>query len=206
MKPLGSHVARRGVVRYDLRRTFLVDESRQLRRPAGGYDLTVEQESERQQRIVQLVGVLDDGPRFRTDQPNGLFAEGTHLTCRGRIHCSPRVDGVCAALLERGIIEEGIRPRRQQLVRKRGRFERVASDKVHVAALDATQNRLQSRQIHHLGEAVADRLANERMVRHFALAFDIFEARRGIREDGDEEVLRLHPLDLRGHFSAAAET
>src|SRR5947209_6369334 len=44
------------------------------------------------------------------------------------------------------------------------------------------------------------------MIRDFAIAHDVFETSKLIRENGREEILRFHPLQRRSQLGSAAET
>ena len=55
-------------------------------------------------------------------------------------------------------------------------------------------------------KAIVNRLLHERVIRHFALANEIFGARDLIGEHRRDQILGAHPLQRRGHFLAAAET
>ena len=82
-------------------------------------------------------------------------------------------------------------------MRKGRRLGGVARDEAESARVDPGEDRFQARDVHHLVQAVRDRLAHERMVRNLAVARDRLETRVRIREDGREKILRLHPLEVR---------
>ena len=102
------------------------------------------------------------------------------------------------------IVEEGIRPRVDDLVREYGGLGRVARDEMQLPAMDARQHLDEPIDVHCLFEAVAHRLVHERVVRDVAVAGNVVLAGRGIGEDGGHQVVRLHPLELRRDLRSAA--
>ena len=66
-----------------------------------------------------------------------------------------------------------------------------------IAPFDAFQQRRQSVEVHRFGQAIIDRLLDERMFRDHAVASDVFKAGQLVRKDSREQVFRLHPLQWR---------
>src|SRR5581483_3615941 len=75
-----------------------------------------------------------------------------------------------------------------------------------LAALDLLEDGSQAFEIHRLAEAIAERLAHERMIGHLAIADDVLEARLGVREDDREQVFCEHPLERRRRLLSAAHS
>ena len=80
------------------------------------------QEARREQRIVELVGIARIGALFIADTGDGRGVEGAEVAGGG----AARVDGLRAALLERSVVEELIRARVQDVVRKGRRLRGIA--------------------------------------------------------------------------------
>ena len=59
-------------------------------------------------------------------------------------------------------------------------------------------------EVHRLFEAVAHRLADQRMIGNLAIAGDVLEAGGGVGKDRGHQVVGQHPLQLRRHLRAAA--
>ena len=74
---------------------------------------------------MQLVGVARVGTRFLADALDRGGVERAQIV-RGRLAGAPRLHGVASPLLERRIVEEGVRLRVHDLVREDRRFGRVA--------------------------------------------------------------------------------
>ena len=117
---------------------------------------------------------------------------------------SPRLHGVRASLLERRVVEEGVRPRIEDLVRKERRFRRVARDELQLPTMDALEHGAEAVEIHGLLQAIVDRLLDERMIRNLAIAWNVFQTGRGIGKDRRHQVVRQHPLQLRRDLAPAA--
>ena len=65
--------------------------------------------------------------------------------------------------------------------------------------------RLEPVDVHRFDEAIGDRLADQRMVGDLALADQVLGAGELVGEDRRDQVLGVHPRQLRRHFLAAAE-
>jgi len=136
--------------------------------------------------VVELVDVahdrcdLVDGGRDR-----GVVegAQGVHGR-RGdrRRKPAPQLHRAGAALLERRVVEEGVRVRVDQLVGQRAGLDGVARHDRDLAALEALDHVAQALDVHRLDEAVADGLEHERVIRDLAVARDVLGARLGLRE------------------------
>ena len=81
----------------------------------------------------------------------------------------------------------------------------VARDELELAGADPTQDRFERLDVHGLGQAVFDRLPDDRVLpRNLDVAVDVLEARRGLGKRGREEIFGLHAEELRGRLLAAA--
>ena len=178
-----------------------VNVLKQLERYQAG--LVDGQEAGRQKRIVELVGIAWCGLLFAAHALDRGGIERAELR-RARLAGAPRVDGMSPPLLQRRIVEEGIRPRVEDLVGERRRLRRVASDETQLPAVDAFEHARQPGEVHRLLQAVAHRLADERVIRNLPVARDVLEAGRRVGEDRGHQIVREHALELRRHFLAAA--
>ena len=167
--------------------------------------LRLGQEAEPDQRIVQLVCVGRVGPRLLAHARDRRLVEPADLVGGLRIEPAPAHHRLRAALLERRIVEIGVRPRSEHLARERRGLGQIARDDPDLAALDIREQPLEPLDIHRLVEAVGDGLRHERMVGHFALADQILGAGDLIGEDRADQVLGHHAHELRRHLLAAAE-
>src|SRR5262249_4892080 len=75
-----------------------------------------------------------------------------------------------------------------------------------LAGLDSAQYFLQSVDVHCLGEAIVNRLFHQWMIRDFAVAHDMLQARELIWENCSQKIFRFHPLQRRSDLRAATET
>ena len=179
---------------------------RQPAAPAGpclGFGLG--QEPEPDQRIVQLVAVRRLRPGLGADARDRLWIEPPEVGGGLRVEPAPGHDGLRAPLLQRGVVQIGVGPRRQHLQRQRRRLGEVARDHADGAGLDAREQALQALDVHGLGQAVGDRLVHQRVVGHLALAGQVLGAGDLIGKDAADQVLGIHARELRRHLPAAAE-
>ena len=131
------------------------------------------QDDQRQQRVVQLVGIADDRPRF-----------GRHLGDRGRIERAdvgrvrPNVRRICTARARRS--SSGASSRYAYGFAFRISCENGDGSAVSMATVfdsprrDAAREPLQAVEIHRLVQAVADRLVDQRMIGNADVADDVF--------------------------------
>ena len=164
--------------------------------------LVLAQEAGRHQRVVQLVGVARIGRA--SSRTRAIAAASSAPSSSRRLAAAPRLHRVAPPLLERRIVQEGVRPRVEDLVSEDRRLGRVAGDQLQLAAMDPLEHAAQPVEVHRFFEAVAHRLADERMIRDLAIAGNVLEARRGVGEDRREQILGEHPLQLRRELAAAA--
>ena len=108
-------------------------------------------------------------------------------------------DRARAALFQRRVVEERVRVRVQDLVRE---HRRLRAARCAEAAMRPSRQRLQhgaqARGVHRLDQAVAHRLAHQRVVGDLDRpAAVVVLARRLAREDRGEQILRAHALEGR---------
>ena len=163
------------------------------------------QKTEPDQAVVQLVGVRGLGPGFGAHASDRLGIEPAEV---GRVlgrQPAPAHHGLGAALLERRVVEIGVRPGREHLERERRGLGQVARDDLDRARLERGQQPLQALDVHRVVQAVGDRLADQRVVGDLALADDVLQAGELVGEDRRDQVLGVHARELRRHLAAAAE-
>src|SRR5258708_10558588 len=81
----------------------------------------------------------------------------------------------------------------------------VDGDATDRAVCDAGQQGAEAVDIHGLGEDILHDLGHQRVVGDFDVALDIFLAGSDVGEDGGEEIVGAHALNLKGNLFAAAE-
>ena len=154
-------------------------------------------EGETQQRIVHFVRARRFGPCLLAHALDRRDVELPKGRCRCLVQPSPTHHGLRAALLERRIVEIGVRPRGQDLERKRRWRCQVAGDHLDAPALDASQQPLETFDVHCFVQAIVHRLTHERMIRNFAVPHEVLRARDLVREYGRDQVFGAHPLQRR---------
>ena len=158
-----------------------------------------------QQRIMELVPRLRIGPGLFAHEIDGGLIELAEFVGRLHIQPAPRDHGLRPALLERGVVEECVRPCVEHLMTHGGRLGRVARDQRELATIHALQHALQPREIHRLEQAIGNRLIHQRVVGDLAITHQVLRARELIGEDGRDQVFGLHTLQRGRHLPAAAE-
>ena len=154
---------------------------------------------------MQLVRVGGAGPRFCAHAFDRLGIESAQT--RGSLFVEPAAAHHRArtAFFQRRVVEEGIRPRAQDLQCKRRRLGQVAVLNADGTGFDRAQQSLQSVDVHCLIQAIVNGLIHQRMVGQFTLADQIFAARHLIGKHRREEVFGRHALQLGRHLLARAE-
>ena len=179
-------------------------DARSARNPERGLHLPLGEEAQHDEGVVQRVGAIGVRPRLRPDPIDGLGVEPPEVGRARRVEPAPRRHGPGAALLERGVVEERVRLRVQDLVREGGGLREVARVHRDLAPLDAREEGHEAVHVHRLVERIVDGLLHEGMVRDLPLPpSEVLRARDLVREHHRDEVLGLHPLD-RGRDLAPA--
>ena len=70
--------------------------------------------------------------------------------------------------------------------------------------MDSPEHRAQPVEIHRLFEAVANRLADQRVIGDLAVAGDVLQARGRVWEHRRHQIVGEHPLQLRRDLASAA--
>ena len=104
---------------------------------------------------MQLVGVSRIGSLFVAHALDRSLVEHSRTSCRHHL---------CAALLERCIIEKREGRGVDDVVRQRRWLDGVASDAFDLSAMDAAEDAGESFEVHRLLEAVANGLIDERVI------------------------------------------
>jgi hypothetical protein len=108
------------------------------------------------------------------------------------------------ALLERRIVQKRVWARVQNFVRQWRWLGQVARNTLDLTCADAAQDSDQATEVHRLVYAILDGLAHQRMVGNLSITGDVLETRCCIRKCCGEQIVRLHPLQLRRHLLASA--
>ena len=154
---------------------------------------------------MQLIGICWIGPRLGADAG---YCFGVELAEVGRslgVEPTPAHHGLGPALLQRRVVEIGIRPCRQHLEGKRRGFGQIARDHTNSARLETGKQALEPANVHGIVQAVRNGLSDQWMIGDHALADKIFGASELIGKDGRDQILSSHTRELRRHLLAAAE-
>ena len=177
-------------------------EAVEERLPARSPPLVGGDERERQQGVMELVGVLRLGPGLLSHPRDGRGVERSQVGSRLRVEPAAHPHRLGAPLLERRVVEEGVRTRGEDLVSQRRRLRHVARHEEQLAALEAPQQPLEAGGVHGLFQAVAQRLGDQRMIGDLALADDVLQAGQLVGEHHRDQVLRVLPQPRRRHAPA----
>jgi hypothetical protein len=102
------------------------------------------QESEPDQRVVQLVGVGGIWPCLLAHARDRRLIKAADFVSGFRIEPPPAHHGLRAALLKGGIIEVGVRPGGEHLAGKRRRLGQIPCNNPDRAGLDVAKQALQA--------------------------------------------------------------
>ena len=155
---------------------------------------------------MQLVCVARLRPGFAPHALDRLRVELSELRRLLGAQEAPRLHGERPALLGRRIVEERVRLRPENLLRKRRRARELPAEHLHFAGLDAREQGRAAVDVHRAGEAILERLRDERMIRNLAIAArQVLRARELVREHRGQQVFRVGALELRRRLLAVAE-
>ena len=148
-----------------------------------------------EQGLVDLLGVLGLRPRLLAHALDGVGVESAERVGRTRIEPSPGDDGLGASLLERGVIEKGVRHRVEDAPREWRWFGGVDGDLANGAVPQPVENLEKPVDIHRLGEAVLESLAHHGL---FPRDREVtggqgLAAGQNLGEGPDEQILGPHP-------------
>ena len=154
---------------------------------------------------MQLVGIARHDRRLLAHERHRRGVEPRQIA-RGDRQAAAQTHRARAALLERRVVEEGIRLAVQDLVRERRRLARVAQMQLDLAALDSKRDRERAVGVERLVQAVVHRLAHDRVVGQLdRTAGLVLLALRQAGEDRGHQIVGLHALDRRRVAPPAAE-
>ena len=169
-----------------------------------GAELGRGHKSQGQQGVVEFLWVADRWPGFGLDPFDGFPVQDAEIVDFARVEPGAVADGVGAALLEWGVVEEGVGPRVDDFLGEGGRLAQIPADQREPALFHVREQGGQFRHVHGFGEAVVDRLVDERVVGNLALAGEVLLAGDLVREHVGDQILGVHPLPLRRHAVAIA--
>ncbi|RCH29630.1 putative aTP-dependent DNA helicase [Pseudomonas aeruginosa] len=180
---------------------------RQLRKPFPpariGLGLARGEVAQAVQRLMHLVGVARFRPGLATHRLDRLKVQGAEIVGGLGIAPAAILYRLGTPLFQRRIVEIGVGTRGEYLRRQRRRRRQVARQQVHRAALHVAQQGQPAVAIHRLVQAVVEGLRHQRVIGHLALADDILQARHLIGEHAGQQILALHPQQLRRHLATA---
>ncbi|MCW0461171.1 hypothetical protein NB717_002239 [Xanthomonas sacchari] len=122
-----------------------------------------------------------------------------------RILVAATVHRLGAPLFQRRVVEKGIGPRVQRLGRQRRGRGQFARQHAHLAGLDAAQQLQPAVAVHRLVQAVAQGLRHQRVLGNLALADQVLRAGHLVGKHRGQQILGLHPLQLRRDLAPAGE-
>ncbi len=191
---------------FHVRGAFLLCQRREPFLPGGHcLNLSISQATKPQQCVMEFLGIRRVGPSLTSHSLDGLEIQPAKFRGALRIVPAARHDGLGAALLQRRIVEKRVGPRRQRFEREGRWLGEIAGDDVDGARFKPSQQPFQPFDVHRLVQAVRYGLVGQRMIRHLPLAHEVLGAGDLVREDGRDQVLRLHAHELGRHLPAAAE-
>ena len=152
------------------------------------------QEAGADQGVVELVTVARIGPRVRARRRDCGRIEHAERDRVLVVTGPPRLHRVRAPLFERGVIQERVRPRVDNLVRQQRRLGRIARHAADAALVNARQDLHETRQVHRLLQAILDGLRDQRVIGDLAIAGNVLEARGRIGKGRREQIVGAHPL------------
>ena len=188
------------------RRAPLVRQGAEPLEPLAPLGLFMGDAVMKKQCVVHLLCVAGLGPCFFSHALDRSLVEGRQVGGPARVEPSPRHDGLCPSLFERRIVEEGVGVRVQHRLRERGWLGQVARKHVDFAGLHPREQRLEAFNVHGFMEAVFDGLLHEWVIGDVTVAGHVLETRDLIWKAQGKQVVRLHALELRRNFLAAAKS
>ncbi len=183
------------------KRTTFLDQSRQITGPF--LRLLDRHPHQSQQRIVQFVGIAHDRPGFAFHLLDRLGIQRADLAEQLGRQRPSHFDRAGPPLLQRCIVKKRIGVGIENLMRERRRRRRIDGETTNLLAFDRLQEGRESVEIHRLGQTITQGFRNQGMIGNLPrrpFARQILLAGNRVREDGGQQVLGFHPLDLRRHF------
>ena len=170
-------------------------------RPLGGRW----ERHQRQQRVVQLIGIAHLRPRFRRHLRDGLGIERPGV--RGKLgrERTAQLHRAGTAFLKRRVIEKRVRVRVEDLVREGRWLGGIDGHRAERPGLDLSEQGFQPVQVHGLAQAVRNGLLDEGMIGDANLALQVFGAGGLVRENRGQQIVGPHALDRRGHLAASGK-
>lgn len=163
------------------------------------------QGDEGQERVVEFVGVADSGPGIAARFIDCRGVEDANSLGEVGSQGSAQLHGAGAALLERGVIEEGVGIGIENFVGERGGLGGFDGDGADRAVMNGGDDAAQRINVHGFMKAVGDGFPDEGMIGDANGAGEILGAGDLIGENGGEEVGGAHALDGWGDLAATGE-
>ena len=148
-----------------------------------------------EQEVVELLGVPAVGACLLADPRDRVRVELREIPS-GLRQTPPERHGPRPPLLERRVVEEGVRAAVEDLVGERRGLGRLAEEGLHGAAPEAVEESNEPVHVGRFVQTVVHRLAHDRVVRDLdGPGARVLLAARERGEHRGHEVVRLHALD-----------
>ena len=198
--PLHGNPEFRSVPRVDGYRLTRFHQRRQERPPrsiAALRDFRVGQEPVHHQDIIQFIRVRNRWPGLLLHRIDRTLLQLAQLPGVRGFEPPACSDGLYPPFLKWRVIQERIRPRIENALGHRGGFTEIAGRDFDFPCVNPLKETFQGIHVHRLVEAVVNGLVYEGMVRHLAVARDVFQAGELVREYQGQQVLGIGTLNLR---------
>ena len=163
------------------------------------------EEDEGLQQVVEIVGVAEIGARLFDDLGDGRRVEFAGLFEDRGGQGAAELHGAGAALFERGIVEEGVGIGVENFVRELRGHRGIDGNGLDAAVADGFEDAAEAVDVHGLVHDVFHDFFDQGVVGDLDIALDVFKAGGDVGEDGGEEVVASHALNLRRDFLAVLE-
>ncbi|CRM16802.1 hypothetical protein [Pseudomonas sp. 24 E 13] len=173
--------------------------------PLGPFwrDLLLCNTGQAHQRFVHFIRPLGRGPGLLAYPGDRLGIQCAEIVGTLRVAPAAVEHRLGAAFFQWRVIEKGVGARAENFGgHRRGRGQ-VAADHAHVACFHASQQGQPAFAVHGFVQAVIEGLFHQRVVGHFALAGEVFQAGNLVGKHTGDQVFAFHALDLRRHLAPA---
>ena len=160
---------------------------------------------QRDERFLHLVAVARARPGLVGHGGDGSGVQRAQVVAGGGVGPAPAHDGLGAALFQRRVVEEGVGAGVEDFHRQRGRRGQVAREQAYLARFHPAQQGQPAVAVHGVVQAVVQGLVHQRVAGQFALADQVFQAGRLVGEDGGQQVVAFHALQLGRDLAPARE-
>ena len=166
------------------------------------HEFTDGEEDEGLQEVVEIVGIAQIGARVFDDLRDGRRVELTGFFKDGGGQGAAELHGAGTALFERSIVEEGVGIGVENFVGELRWHRSIDGDGLDAAVTDGFKDAAEAVDVHGLVHHVFHHLFHQGVVGNPDIAFDVFKAGGYVGEDGGEEIIAAHALNLRRNLLA----